>query len=67
MTIEIAGKFWVLPLAVAVPALSAILIVVRLMRGPTGADRVVAIDALTVLGVAAVAVIAMFRLLPRTP
>lgn len=59
MTIEIAGEFWVLPFAVAVLALSAILIVVRLLRGPTGADRVVAIDALTLLGVAAVAVIAM--------
>lgn len=59
MTIEIAGVFWVLPFAVAVLALSAILVVVRLLRGPTGADRVVAIDALTLLGVAAVAVIAM--------
>lgn len=59
MTIEIAGAFWVLPFAVAVLALSGILVVVRLLRGPTGADRVVAIDALTLLGVAAVAVIAM--------
>lgn len=60
MTIEIAGEFWVLPFAVAMLSLSAILVVIRLLRGPTGADRVVAIDALTLLGVAAVAVIAMF-------
>lgn len=59
MTIEIAGEFWVLPFAVAVLALSGILVVMRLLRGPTGADRVAAIDALNLLGVAAVAVIAM--------
>lgn len=59
MTVEIAGAFWVLPFAVLLLALSAVLVVVRLLRGPTGADRVVAIDALTLLGVAAVALIAM--------
>jgi multicomponent Na+:H+ antiporter subunit F len=55
MTIELAGAFWVLPLTVVLLAISALLIVIRLVRGPTGPDRVVAIDALTLLGVAAVA------------
>lgn len=55
MTIELAGAFWVLPVTVTLLAISAALIVIRLVRGPTGPDRVVAIDALTLLGVAAVA------------
>ncbi|HRP96067.1 MAG TPA: monovalent cation/H+ antiporter complex subunit F [Rhodocyclaceae bacterium] len=59
MTIELAGAWWVLPVAVALLAVSAILIVLRLLKGPTGPDRVVAIDALTLLGVAAVALAAM--------
>lgn len=59
MTIELAGAFWVLPVAVALLAASALLLVVRLLKGPTGPDRVVAIDALTLLGVAAIALGAM--------
>lgn len=55
MTVNLAGAGWVLPLAVALLALSALILVVRLLVGPTGPDRVVAIDALTLLGVAAVA------------
>jgi multicomponent Na+:H+ antiporter subunit F len=55
MTVELAGAFWVLPAVVILLATSALLIVVRLLKGPTGPDRVVAIDALTLLGVAAVA------------
>ncbi|MBW7860072.1 MAG: pH regulation protein F [Rhodocyclaceae bacterium] len=59
MTVELAGAFWVLPLTVGMLGLSGLLIVVRLLLGPTGPDRVVAIDALTLLGVAAVALGAM--------
>jgi multicomponent Na+:H+ antiporter subunit F len=55
MEIHIAGAFWVLPVALTLLVVSATLVVVRLLRGPTGPDRVVAIDALTLLGVAAVA------------
>jgi multicomponent Na+:H+ antiporter subunit F len=55
MTVELAGAFWVLPLVVILLAISGLLIVIRLLKGPTGPDRVVAIDALTLLGVAAVA------------
>ena len=55
MTIEMVGAFWVVPLVALMLAVSAIIILVRLIRGPTGPDRVVAIYALTLLGVAAVA------------
>ncbi len=59
MTMEMVGAFWVVPLVALMLAISAIIILVRLLRGPTGPDRVVAIDALTLLGVAAVALGAM--------
>lgn len=59
MTVELAGAFWVLPMVVAMLAISGLLIVVRLLLGPTGPDRVVAIDALTLLAVAAVTLGAM--------
>lgn len=59
MTVEIAGAVWVLPLLVALLAVSAALVLLRLVRGPTGADRVVAIDALTLLGVAAIAAVSL--------
>lgn len=59
MTVEIAGAFWVLPLVVALLAVSGALVLLRLVRGPTGADRVVAIDALTLLGVAAIAAVSL--------
>lgn len=59
MTIELAGAFWVIPLVVVMLAISGLIIVVRLFLGPTGPDRVVAIDALTLVGVAAVALGAM--------
>lgn len=59
MTVEIAGAFWVLPLVVALLAVSAALVLLRLVRGPTGADRVVAIDSLTLLGVAAIAAVSL--------
>jgi multicomponent Na+:H+ antiporter subunit F len=59
MTVELAGAFWVLPTVVTLLAVSGVLIVVRLLLGPTGPDRVVAIDALTLLAVAAVTLGAM--------
>jgi multicomponent Na+:H+ antiporter subunit F len=59
MNIEIAGAAWVLPLAFILLAISSLLIMLRLWRGPSQADRVVAIDALTLLGVAAVTLLAL--------
>ncbi|MDX5411332.1 MAG: monovalent cation/H+ antiporter complex subunit F [Thauera sp.] len=59
MTVELAGAFWVLPVVVALLAVSGAMILLRLLRGPTGADRVVAIDALTLLGVAAIATVSL--------
>lgn len=59
MTVELAGAFWVLPLAAALLALSGLLMVYRLLRGPTRPDRAVAIDALTLLAVAAMALAAL--------
>lgn len=59
MTIEMAGAFWVIPAVVIMLAVSGIIIVIRLFLGPTGPDRVVAIDALTLVGVAAVGLGAM--------
>lgn len=59
MNIELAGAFWVIPVVVVMLAVSGLIIVVRLFKGPTGPDRVVAIDALTLVGVAAVALGAM--------
>lgn len=59
MTVNLVGAAWVLPLVVALIAASAGLVLLRLLRGPTGADRVVAIDALTLLGVAAIATVSL--------
>lgn len=59
MEMNMVGAFWVVPLVALMLMISAIIILVRLLRGPTGPDRVVAIDALTLVGVAAVAMGAM--------
>ncbi|MBA4741553.1 MAG: pH regulation protein F [Azoarcus sp.] len=59
MTIQLAGAFWILPLVVALLAVSGGLILSRLLRGPTGADRVVAIDAMTLLGVASIVTVSL--------
>lgn len=59
MNVDIAGAAWLIPFAFAVLGLSAILILIRLMRGPSGPDRVVAIDALTLLGAAVLALLAL--------
>ena len=59
MNIDIAGAAWVLPLSFALQGLSALLILLRLVRGPRATDRVVAIDALTLLGIGVVALLAL--------
>ena len=51
MMIEIAGAAWVLPVTFALQGISAVLILTRLVRGPRATDRVVAIDALTMIGI----------------
>ncbi len=59
MSFELAGAAWVIPLAFAVQGVSVALILARLLRGPTGPDRVVAIDALSLLGTAALGLFAL--------
>ncbi|KAF7598971.1 MAG: pH regulation protein F [Candidatus Dactylopiibacterium carminicum] len=59
MRIEIIGASWVLPLALGMLAVSAVLIAYSLLRGPTPADRVVAIDSLSLLSVAVVTLLAL--------
>lgn len=59
MSFQLAGAAWVIPIAFALLGVSAALIVVRLFRGPTSPDRVVAIDALTLLGTAALGLFAL--------
>lgn len=59
MSFELAGAGWVIPLAFSLQGVSAALIMVRLLRGPTGPDRVVAIDALTLLGAAVLGLFAL--------
>ncbi|MEH6669034.1 monovalent cation/H+ antiporter complex subunit F [Halopseudomonas sp.] len=61
MTVLLAGAQWVLPLAGAMLLVSAVLIMWRLLAGPSRPDRAVAVDALTMLGVAGVAVLAIMR------
>lgn len=59
MMSEIAGAAWVLPLTFALQGASAALILIRLIRGPHAADRVVAIDALTMTGIGVIALLAL--------
>lgn len=59
MNIDLVGAAWVLPLTFALQGLSALLILLRLVRGPRATDRVVAIDALTLLGIGVVALLAL--------
>jgi multicomponent Na+:H+ antiporter subunit F len=59
VNIDIAGAAWVMPLSFALQGLSALLILLRLVRGPRATDRVVAIDALTLLGIGVVALLAL--------
>ena len=59
MMSEIAGAAWVLPLTFALQGISAALILARLVRGPRAADRVVAIDALTMIAIGVIALLAI--------
>lgn len=59
MTVVLAGAGWVLPLAGGMLIVSTLLIMWRLLVGPSRPDRAVAIDAMTMIGVAGVAVLAM--------
>ncbi|HRP65765.1 MAG TPA: monovalent cation/H+ antiporter complex subunit F [Thauera sp.] len=59
MMSEIAGAAWVLPLTFALQGIGAVLVLVRLLRGPHATDRVVAIDALTLLGIGVIALLAL--------
>ncbi|HQZ02415.1 MAG TPA: monovalent cation/H+ antiporter complex subunit F [Thauera sp.] len=59
MNIELAGAAWVLPLTFMLQGVSALLILLRLLHGPRATDRVVAIDALTLLGIGVAALIAL--------
>lgn len=61
MTLHLAGAAWVLPLAAVLLALSGLIILYRLLRGPSRPDRAVAIDALTLLAVAAMALLCLMR------
>ncbi|ENO96550.1 multiple resistance and pH regulation protein F [Thauera phenylacetica B4P] len=59
MNAAIAGAAWVLPLTFALLALGAALILLRLVSGPRAPDRVVAIDALSMIAIAAIALLAL--------
>lgn len=61
MNVDIAGVGWVLPWAGGMLVVSALLIMLRLLVGPSRPDRAVAIDAMTMIGVAGVALLALFR------
>lgn len=61
MTLHLAGAAWVLPLATALLALSGLITLYRLLRGPSRPDRAVAIDSLTLLAVAAMALLCLMR------
>lgn len=59
MNVILAGADWVLPLAGGMLVVSTLLIMWRLLLGPSRADRAVAVDALTMIGVAGVSVLAL--------
>jgi multicomponent Na+:H+ antiporter subunit F len=59
MNVALAGASWVLPLAGGILIISTFMIMGRLLLGPSRPDRAVAVDALTMIGVAGVAVMAL--------
>jgi|TARA_R110001592_G_scaffold4318_6_gene24248 multicomponent Na+:H+ antiporter subunit F len=61
MNVALAGAPWVLPLTGGILVISICIIMGRLLLGPSRPDRAVAVDALTMIGVAGVAVLAMMR------
>ena len=61
MTADLFGAGWVLPLAGGMLVVSALILVLRLLLGASRPDRAVAVDAMTMVGVAGVAVLALYR------
>lgn len=61
MTVDLAGAGWVLPVAGGMLVISTLLLMMRLLAGPSRPDRAVAVDAMTMIGVAGVGVIALVR------
>jgi multicomponent Na+:H+ antiporter subunit F len=58
MTVELAGAHWVLPLTLGLLGFSVLLVCARLIHGPKRSDRIVAVDAIGLLGVGAFALLA---------
>jgi multicomponent Na+:H+ antiporter subunit F len=61
MTVDLAGAGWVLPVAGGMLVISTLLLMMRLLAGPSRPDRAVAVDAMTMIGVAGVGVLALVR------
>lgn len=61
MTVNLAGAEWVLLLAGGMLGLSVLLVMLRLLVGPERPDRAVAVDAMTLIGVAGVSMLALVR------
>lgn len=61
MNVEIAAAEWVLPAAGGMLVISALISMWRLLVGPSRPDRAVAVDAITMIGVAGVALLAIVR------
>lgn len=61
MAVDLAGAVWVLPVAGGILVISTLLLMMRLLAGPTRPDRAVAVDAMTMVGVAGIGVIALLR------
>ncbi len=61
MQVDLAGAVWVLPVAGGILVISTLLLMMRLLAGPTRPDRAVAVDAMTMVGVAGIGVIALLR------
>ncbi|MFZ2288977.1 MAG: monovalent cation/H+ antiporter complex subunit F [Halopseudomonas yangmingensis] len=61
MTVELAGADWVLALAGGMLVVSVLLVMLRLLIGPERPDRAVAVDAMTLIGVAGVSILALVR------
>ncbi|TVP88986.1 MAG: pH regulation protein F [Pseudomonadaceae bacterium] len=61
MNVEIAAAHWVMPAAGGMLVISALILMWRLLVGPSRPDRAVAVDAMTMIGVAGVALLAIVR------
>jgi multicomponent Na+:H+ antiporter subunit F len=58
MNVDLAGAHWVLPLTLGILALSVALVCARFVSGPKRSDRIVAVDALGLIGVGVLALLA---------